>query len=276
MDSDEIVSVYWNSELIATAARSQVAKQTLNITQETMGALAALRQESKFRQRKGSHYPGAPDESTRLQAQYAVDTMLNRLLARLKASPTKEFVLSEFQIMLDHFDSLEPDTLERQEACVYCERVMLLVGIERSDGLLNRWMYGFDPDEVSAQIRLTKARIKFHTSGDGKARDTKLWVEIRKGAEVVGRAARFADTMEFRDGSDNGPFDIKIISTTPKSEVVRAGDLVLHIEPNGSNAWSFKFTVTLIYSNGMLQNVSPPAQVLSDTQKELVIPLFPR
>jgi hypothetical protein len=276
MDSDEILSVCWNSGLIAAAARLQVAKQILNITPEIMGALAALRHEPKFRERKGSHYPGAPDESTRLQAQYAVDTMLNRLLARLKASPTKEFVLSEFQIMLDNFDSLEPDTLEREEACAYCERVMLLVGIERSDGLLNRWMYGFDPDEVSAQIRLTKATVKFHTSGDGKARDTKLWIEIRRGAEIVGRADCFADTIEFRDGSDNGPFDIRIISTIPKSEVVRAGDLVLHIEPSGSNAWRFKFTVTLIYSNGMLEKVSSSAQVLSDTQNELVIPLFPR
>ena len=241
-----------------------------------MGALAALRHESKFHARKGSHYPGAPDEAIRLQAEYAVDTMLNRLLARLKGSPTKEFVLSEFQIMLDNLDSLEPDTLEREEACVYCERVMLLVGIERSDGLLNRWLRGFDLDEVLAQIRRSKATIKFHTTGDGKARDTKVWVEIRRGAEVVGRADRFADAVEFRDGSDNGPFDIKIISTIPKSEVVRAGDLVLHIEPNRSDTWRFKLGVALIYSNGMLQKVSPPAQVLNDTQKELVIPLFPR
>jgi hypothetical protein len=153
---------------------------------------------------------------------------------------------------------------------------MLLLGIERSDGLLHRWMYGFDLDEVLAQIRLTKATIKFHTSGGGKARDTKVRVEIRRGEEVVGRADGFADTMEFRDGSDSGPFDIKIMASIPQSEIVRAGDLVIHIEPNGSDTWRFKFAVTLIYSNGMLEKVFGAEKVLSDTQKELVVRLFPR
>jgi hypothetical protein len=47
--------------------------------------------------------------------------------------------------MLDRFDSAESE--EREEVCHYCERVMSLLGIERSDGLLNRWLYGFDPDD---------------------------------------------------------------------------------------------------------------------------------
>ena len=50
---------------------------------------------------------------------------------------------------------------------------------------------------------------------------------------------------------------------------------MIHIEPNGSDSWRFEFTVALIYSNGMLDRVSPTAKVLSDTQKELVISLFP-
>ena len=134
MDSGEILNVCWN----------QVAKQVLNIAPETMKALAALREESKFHER--DFYPGAPNEAARLEAESAVDAMLDRLLAGLEASPTKEFVLTEFQVMLDGFDS--PETEEREEICAYCERVMFILGIERSDGLLNRWLYGFDPDEV--------------------------------------------------------------------------------------------------------------------------------
>src|SRR3954447_13077394 len=84
-----------------TRGDRRVANQILNVTPEIMGALATLRKESKFHKRKGSHYPGAPDEATRLQAEYAIDTMLNRLIARLRGSPTKEFVLSEFRVMLD-------------------------------------------------------------------------------------------------------------------------------------------------------------------------------
>jgi hypothetical protein len=117
----------------------------LNTTRNALAGLAALRAEAKFH----AHdlYPGAPNEATRLNAQQAVDRMLDRIVAGLPKSPSKAFVLSEFQIMLDGFDS--PETEEREEVCAYCERVMSLLGMERSDGLLNRWLYGFDPDDMA-------------------------------------------------------------------------------------------------------------------------------
>ena len=73
--------------------------------------------------------------------------MLDRLSAGLQRSPQKAFVLSEFQRLLDGFDS--PETEGREEVCGYCERVIWVLGIARSDGLLNLWLYGFDPDDVA-------------------------------------------------------------------------------------------------------------------------------
>jgi hypothetical protein len=34
------------------------------------------------------------------------------------------------------------DTEDRERALGYCERIMAVLGIQSSDGRLNRWMYG--------------------------------------------------------------------------------------------------------------------------------------
>jgi hypothetical protein len=79
-----------------------------------------------------------------LEAEKAVNVMLDRLLAAVEKRPRKSYVLSEFSEMLKNFNNA--DSEEKEEACEYCEKVMKILSIERSDGLLNKWLYGFDPD----------------------------------------------------------------------------------------------------------------------------------
>ena len=54
-------------------------------------------------------------------------------------------MLSEFLEMLTAFE--HEDTEEKEQACTYCERVMEILGIDSSDGALNTWLYGFDPEK---------------------------------------------------------------------------------------------------------------------------------
>jgi|ERR1035441_4134575 hypothetical protein len=117
--------------------------QSLNITPEVLHRLSGLRSESKFNEE--NLYPGAPTEEVRLHAQQAVNSMLDRLSVGLGQSPRKSYVLSEFLEMLKAFE--HEDTEEKEQACTYCERVMEILGIESSDGALNTWLYGFDPEK---------------------------------------------------------------------------------------------------------------------------------
>jgi hypothetical protein len=117
--------------------------QALAITPEVLQQLGSLLSERKF-EGEGL-YPGAPDEDIRHRAEGAVNTMLGRLQVGLLPSPYKSYVLSEFLEMLKSFEN--DDTEEREQACSYCERVMDLLGIESSDGMLNTWLYGFDPGQ---------------------------------------------------------------------------------------------------------------------------------
>jgi hypothetical protein len=116
--------------------------QSLTVTPEVLQRLSALRAESKFNEE--NLYSGAPTEEIRLSAEQAVNGMLDRLSSGLRESPRKSYVLAKFLEMVRAFE--EEDTEEREQACTYCERVMTILGIESSDGLLNTWLYGFDPE----------------------------------------------------------------------------------------------------------------------------------
>jgi hypothetical protein len=117
--------------------------QSLTVTPEVLHRLSELRSESKFNER--CLYPGAPTEEIRLNAELAVNALLDRLGVGLRESPRKSYVLAEFLEMLKAFE--HADTEEREQACTYCERVMAILGIASSDGALNTWLYGFDPEQ---------------------------------------------------------------------------------------------------------------------------------
>ena len=103
--------------------------------------LVALRATKKFT--ADFFYPGAPTEALRVDAENKVNALLDRLLASLKPDSRKSFVLDEFKAALARFT--QTDTEERERFCSYLEQTMDITGIESSDGLLNSWMYGFDP-----------------------------------------------------------------------------------------------------------------------------------
>ena len=119
----------------------------LVITSAVLQKLIALRAEPKFHKDWDRFYSGAPTEEIRRKAESAMNKMLERLLTGIKKSPKKSYVLAEFSELLNSF--VHHDSEEREECCEYCERVMKLLEIESSDGLLNTWLYGFDPEKRS-------------------------------------------------------------------------------------------------------------------------------
>jgi len=113
-------------------------------TTEITAALTRLRAAEKFK--ADAFYPGAPNETLRVEAEQTVNALLDRLMPVLRVPADKEFVLREFRLTLDSFD--QTDTEERERLCGYLEEIMDIVGIESSDGLLNGWLYGFDPSAI--------------------------------------------------------------------------------------------------------------------------------
>jgi hypothetical protein len=100
----------------------------------------------KFEKNSTAMYPGAATEMERLRLEQAINQLIDHLLATKVETLDKQAVLKEFKTFLDHLELF--DSEDRDQMCRYLEKIMDIFNIESSDGLLNTWRYGFDPNKV--------------------------------------------------------------------------------------------------------------------------------
>lgn len=112
----------------------------LHITPETLAKLDALRHRPKYVDEPGTIYNGMRPEGLRVASEAQLNHLIDRLRQRVEARPSKKVVLQEIARTLDEFQGV--DTEDRERICRYAEELMDIFGIESSDGLLNRFLYG--------------------------------------------------------------------------------------------------------------------------------------
>lgn len=99
-------------------------------------------------------YTGIVRESDRLKFQSLVNDLGARLLTKADRPLPKEQLLAEFKATLPAFELA--DTEDRERALRYLEEIMAIFGVASSNGILNKWRYGFDPNQ-SEQARNQEA-----------------------------------------------------------------------------------------------------------------------
>ena len=87
--------------------------------------------------------PVQRSEAERLGLQVVIDALGDRLVPLADRPPDKPRVLAEFRRSMAEIDPGESE--DKEQAAGYMEELMDILGIESSDGLLNAWVYGFDP-----------------------------------------------------------------------------------------------------------------------------------
>ena len=110
---------------------------------EVLSALESLKETPKFREDSSQFYPGAPNEKIRAEAERILNTALSNLISISDQDTSeKEFwgILESAARKLALMDSEEMD-----RGLAYMENIMDIYNIESSDGRLNQWRYGFDP-----------------------------------------------------------------------------------------------------------------------------------
>jgi hypothetical protein len=99
------------------------------------------------------------------------------------------------------------------------------------------------PDEPT----LIGATVSFHTFNDDKNADTHLTVTVRQRDDII--SARVDDDFGvFHNNEDNGPFALKVINASPKSEL-QTGNVTIRIDPSDRDTWRFNFFADLIFSD---------------------------
>ena len=115
------------------------------VTNEQIAKLRSLRAVGKFDSEPSSLYWGAPSEELGDQYNGHANDLIDELLA--SDSPLSENqVFDAFRRVLTNFEIA--DTEDKERICSVLEQIMDILKIESSGGLLNEWLYGFDPTQL--------------------------------------------------------------------------------------------------------------------------------
>jgi hypothetical protein len=113
-----------------------------------MEKLDAFIRKEKFVQDASVPYPGISDRSLRLELTGKINQAAEDFKAVAQSTnPAREQYLQKIRIGLKRFDGTPAmyDTEDRERICHYFEELMDIVGLPSSEGMLNGFMYGFDP-----------------------------------------------------------------------------------------------------------------------------------
>ncbi|WP_074987982.1 DUF4844 domain-containing protein [Rufibacter ruber] len=119
----------------------------MTIPEKAISDLDLFKSASKFDQDTvRTFYPGLADP----EVKPLLTDLINQSVDDFKEvavsdQPTEKQFQEKISIGLSRFTPLQLDTEDRERVCAYYEELMDMVGLESSGGILNNWMYGFDP-----------------------------------------------------------------------------------------------------------------------------------
>ncbi len=130
--------------LISTVCFAEGDMYVIN-SPKKISALNELLATDKFKEDNLVAYPGAPSEEIRLLCQKVMDTIITALMRM----PEKGLNKVEFWGLLEQgakfYQRLDSEEMDR--GLTYIEDVMDIYAIQSSEGRLNTWRYGFNPNQ---------------------------------------------------------------------------------------------------------------------------------
>lgn len=112
---------------------SRVRDQTLTVDRTTIQQLLQLRQDEKF-----ADLPGTDTSAERERLTTSLNDLLDSLIAGIESNPNKIWAMQQFQFALLAVEM--EDTEARERFGDDLEKVMDILKIESSDGLLNFYL----------------------------------------------------------------------------------------------------------------------------------------
>lgn len=114
---------------------SAVTDEPLAVSDETIRALTAFRATDKFLE-----LPGLDTTAERRRLASIFDAVLDRVILGLQSTPSKLWVMKQIQPALSEVATA--DTEARESFGFHIERIMDIIGIDSSDGMLSFYLGG--------------------------------------------------------------------------------------------------------------------------------------
>jgi len=125
-------------------------KPDMKIDNAMLIKLEEFKQKEKFQEDMKILYPGIGNEKLKPLLTEKINLVANDFQNLIKSGDRSE---ADFQEIikngLNRFSDIyfELDTENRERVCSYFEELMDIVGLKSSNGQLNKFMYGFEPEK---------------------------------------------------------------------------------------------------------------------------------
>lgn len=114
---------------------------SLTLNPDNIEELRKLKSEKRFVPDQ-HFYTGAPSEELRVELERLINLSIDEIMDTLQHKSTISNILSVFETGLSRFDKGQLDSEEQDRICGYYDRICEILGIESTEGLLNKWRYG--------------------------------------------------------------------------------------------------------------------------------------
>jgi hypothetical protein len=96
----------------------------------------------------GALYAGVHDLAQREKLNSQFDATTLKFISAVERHSTEQEYVALLSSEIAHFPRDELETEDAEQLAGNFERIMDRIGLESSDGILNTWMYGFDPSKL--------------------------------------------------------------------------------------------------------------------------------
>jgi len=109
--------------------------------------LQQFKKEPKFEAESKGIFNGLAKPKLKPKLTELLNQTADDFISTTKNNPSDKKYQDDIRKGLSRFNSfyLDLDTEDREKVCSYFEELMDCVGLQSSDGALNKWLYGFDP-----------------------------------------------------------------------------------------------------------------------------------
>lgn len=95
----------------------------------------------------GESYTGAHDPALRFELNAKLDATIAKFVTSVQQKASEQEYLQLLSSEIATFNRESLDTEDAEHVAANFEQIMDCIGLENSDGILNNWMYGFDPNK---------------------------------------------------------------------------------------------------------------------------------
>ena len=116
----------------------------MKVNVDAVSKLQALADRDNFAP-NGILYTGVQDPAQRVDLNTRFKLAVSRFISAVENKSTKDEYLALMASEIKKFERTDLETEDAEQVGTNFEHIMDCIGLESSEGILNDWMYGFDP-----------------------------------------------------------------------------------------------------------------------------------